>query len=56
MDTAITLKKPKAGEICKIESTPRMKVSSDGKMVKYKLLPNNIAEFFTVKGATYIIE
>lgn len=46
----------KAGEICKIEFTPGMKVSSDGKMVKYKLLPNNIAEFTTVKGATYTIE
>jgi alpha-L-fucosidase 2 len=46
----------KAGEICKIESKPGMKVSSGGKLVKYKLLPNNIVEFNTVKGASYTIE
>lgn len=46
----------KAGEICKIELRPGMKISSAGKPIKYKLLPKNIAEFTTIKGASYKIE
>lgn len=46
----------KAGEICRIESKPGMKIKSGGKLIKYKILPNNIAEFITVKGASYTIE
>lgn len=46
----------KAGEICKIELRPGMKISSAGKLIKYKLLPKNIAEFTTMKGALYTIE
>jgi alpha-L-fucosidase 2 len=46
----------KAGEICRIENKPGMKIKSGGKSIKYKLLPNNIAEFITVKGASYSIE
>ncbi len=46
----------KAGEICRIENKPGMKIKSGGKLIKYKLLPNNIAEFITVKGASYTIE
>jgi alpha-L-fucosidase 2 len=46
----------KAGEICRIESKPGMKIKSDGKLIKYKILPNNITEFITVKGASYTIE
>jgi alpha-L-fucosidase 2 len=46
----------KAGEICRIESKPGMKIKSGGKLIKYKILPNNITEFITVKGASYTIE
>jgi alpha-L-fucosidase 2 len=46
----------KAGEICRIELKPGMKISSAGKLIKYKLLPKNIAEFTTMKGASYTIE
>ncbi len=45
----------KAGEVCKIEFKPGMKISSNGKPVAFKKLPDNKIEFKTVKSAVYLI-
>jgi alpha-L-fucosidase 2 len=45
----------KAGENCRIEIRPGMKISSKGKQVAFKKLPDGIIEFKTVKGGRYII-
>ena len=46
----------KAGEVCRIEFKPGMKISSNGKKVSYKKLPDNKIEFATAKGAVYLVE
>ncbi|HMU08512.1 MAG TPA: glycoside hydrolase family 95 protein, partial [Ferruginibacter sp.] len=46
----------KAGELCRIEFKPGMKISSNGKKVGFKKLGDGNVEFKTVKGAVYFIE
>jgi alpha-L-fucosidase 2 len=46
----------KAGKTCRIDAKANLKISSNGQKVKYKLLPNGLAEFETVKGKEYVIE
>ncbi len=43
----------KAGELCRIEWKPGIKISSNGKKVVFKKLPNGLVEFQTVKGTVY---
>ena len=45
----------KAGELCRIELKPGIKISSNGKNISYKKLPDGIIEFKTMKGAAYLI-
>lgn len=46
----------KAGEICRIEFKPGMKISYNNKSVIFKKLPNGIVEFKTIKGASYQVK
>ncbi|MBM3416080.1 MAG: glycoside hydrolase family 95 protein [Bacteroidetes bacterium] len=46
----------KAGEVCRIEYKPGMKISSNGKRVVFKKLPNGLVEFKTVKGSLYQVQ
>ena len=46
----------KAGEDCKIEFKPDMKISSNGKNVIFKKRPDGIVEFKTEKGSVYLIK
>ena len=46
----------KAGVTCRIESKPKLKISSNGQKVKFKALPNGLVEFDTVKGGVYVVE
>ena len=46
----------KAGVTCRIESKPKLKISSNGQKVKFKSLPNGLIEFDTVKGGVYVVE
>jgi alpha-L-fucosidase 2 len=46
----------KAGVTCRIESKPKLKISSNGQKVKFKSLPNGLVEFDTVKGGVYVVE
>lgn len=46
----------KAGEDCKIEFKPDMKISSNGKNVSFKKGPDGIVEFKTEKGSVYLIK
>ena len=46
----------KAGVTCRIESRPKLKISSNGQKVKFKSLPNGLIEFDTVKGGVYVVE
>jgi alpha-L-fucosidase 2 len=43
----------KAGEVCRIEYKPGMKIISDGKKVAFKKTANGLAEFTTLKGFVY---
>ena len=43
----------KAGEICRIETNPNVKINNNGKKVSFKKLPDGIIEFKTVKGESY---
>ena len=43
----------KAGEVCRLEYVPAMKIKSNGKPVKYVKLPNGRIEFKTQKGFSY---
>jgi len=45
----------KAGEICRIEIRPGMKIISNGKKIVFKKLPDGLVEFKTEKGRIYII-
>jgi alpha-L-fucosidase 2 len=44
-----------AGESCSIEYKPRMKITSKGKNIPYKKMPNNTVSFNTSKDNTYDI-
>ena len=46
----------KAGEVCRIECKPGSKISSNGRNVRFKKLPDNRIEFKTIKGAVYLVE
>jgi alpha-L-fucosidase 2 len=46
----------KAGQPCRIEQNPTIKIISKGRPVPFKIQPNGIIEFKTVKGETYSIE
>jgi alpha-L-fucosidase 2 len=46
----------KAGELCRIELKQDMKISSSGKNVSFKKLPDGNVEFKTEKGAVYLIK
>ncbi|MFZ1306126.1 MAG: glycoside hydrolase family 95 protein [Ferruginibacter sp.] len=46
----------KAGEVCRIELKPGMKISSNGKNINFKKLPDGIVEFKTEKGSVYLIK
>jgi alpha-L-fucosidase 2 len=46
----------KAGEVCRIEFKPGMKISSNGKHVTFKKLPDGIIEFNTIKDAVYVVQ
>jgi alpha-L-fucosidase 2 len=43
----------KAGEICRLEYKPTIKIKSNGKSIKYTKLPNGTIEFKTQKGFVY---
>ncbi len=45
----------KAGEVCRIEFKPGMKISSNGKKIAFNKLTNGLIEFNTVKGAVYLV-
>ena len=44
----------KAGETCRILLKPGMKISTNGKAITVKKLPDGVVEFKTVKGGRYI--
>ncbi len=46
----------KAGEICRLEGKPNIKISQNGKAVDFNKLTDGIIEFKTVKGGVYIVE
>lgn len=46
----------KAGNVCRIQVDASLKITSNGKPVKYKKLSNGIVEFNTAKGAVYTVE
>jgi alpha-L-fucosidase 2 len=46
----------KAGEICRIEYQPGIKVNGNGRNIGFKKLPGNIIEFKTSKGNTYQVQ
>jgi alpha-L-fucosidase 2 len=46
----------KAGEICRLEAKPNMKISCNGKPVKFDTLANGNLEFKTIKDCVYICE
>ena len=46
----------KAGETCRIEIQPSIKITNKGKLVKLRKLPNGQIEFNTLKGEVYTIE
>ena len=43
----------KAGEVCRIEYKPGLKISSNGKNIKFKKLLNGLVEFQTITGMVY---
>jgi len=45
----------KAGEHCRIEFKPGMKISNNGKKVVFNKLANGLIAFATVKGAVYLV-
>ena len=46
----------KAGEMCRLEAKPNIKISSNGKPLKFNTLANGVIEFKTVKGEVYVVE
>jgi alpha-L-fucosidase 2 len=43
----------KAGEVCKIEANPNVKITNNGKKVSFIKLADGIIEFKTIKGESY---
>ena len=43
----------KAGEVCRLESRPNLKISNQGKSIKFLKQPDGIIEFKTQKGFSY---
>ncbi len=48
--------KSTAGETCSIEYKPKMKISSNGKNISFKKMPDNTVTFNTSKENIYVIE
>ncbi len=48
--------KSKAGEVCRLEYKPGLMISSNGKNIKFKKLPNGLVEFQTSTGNVYLVE
>ncbi len=46
----------KAGEVCRIETNPNVKITNNSKNVYFKKLPGGIIEFKTVKGENYQVK
>jgi alpha-L-fucosidase 2 len=46
----------KAGEMCRIEGKPNIKISNNGKAITYNKLANGNIEFKTIKDEVYIVE
>lgn len=46
----------KAGEVCRIEFKEGVKISSNGRNISFKMLPDNKIEFTTTKGAVYLVK
>ncbi len=46
----------KAGELCRLEAKSNIKISSNGKSLKFNTLANGVIEFKTVKGGVYFVE
>ncbi len=46
----------KAGEVCRIETNPNVKITNNGKKVSFKKLPGGLIEFQTVKGESYQVK
>jgi alpha-L-fucosidase 2 len=46
----------RAGEVCRIEANPNVKITNNGKKVSFKKLPGGIIEFKTVKGENYQVK
>jgi alpha-L-fucosidase 2 len=48
--------KSKAGETCRIEWKPGLKITSNGKAVPFKKENNRVAAFQTMKGSVYLVQ
>jgi alpha-L-fucosidase 2 len=46
----------KAGEICRLEAKPNIKISNKGKTITYNKLASGHIEFKTIKGEVYVVE
>jgi alpha-L-fucosidase 2 len=46
----------KAGEMCRLEGKPNIKISNNGKAVAFNKLGDGNIEFKTVKGGVYVVE
>ena len=46
----------KAGEMCRLEGKSNLKISSNGKPLKFNTLANGVIEFETTKGSVYVVE
>jgi alpha-L-fucosidase 2 len=46
----------KAGEVCRIEAKPNIKITNNGKIIPFKKLQAGLIEFKTVKGTVYTVQ
>lgn len=46
----------KAGELCRLEVKPNIKINSNGKPVKFNTLANGVIEFKTVMDGVDVVE
>ena len=46
----------KEGEMCRLEGKSNLKISSNGKPLKFNTLANGVIEFETTKGSVYVVE
>ncbi len=46
----------KAGELCRLETKPNIKISSNAQPVKFNTLSDGNIEFKTIKGGVYVVE